>query len=139
MAGQPRRLSAIGVRQRGQALIEAAIAFPLLILIALGLVQFALYSHARNVVVGAVQDGARLAAAEDRTVGDGVGRAQALLQAGLGSAGDVVVGGREDGETVVVEARGGLRMIIPWVADATLPLAARSVVSKERFRAGARG
>ena len=32
-----------------------------------------------------------------------------------------------------------LRTIIPWVGDSTLPLAARAIVSKERFRPGAGG
>ena len=123
--------------ERGQAMTEAAIAFPLLLLVAIGLVQFALFVHADNVVTGAVQDGARVAAAEDRTIEDGVAHAQALLQAGLGrSARDVALSARDGGEVVVLEADGRLRAIIPWVADATLPLNARAVMSKERFRAG---
>ena len=109
----------------------------LLLLVAIGLVQFALFAHASNVVAGAVQDGARVAAADDRTLPDGVAHAQALLQAGLGrSAGDIALRGADHGEVVVLEAQGRLRMIIPWVADATLPLNARAVMSKERFRVG---
>ena len=124
-------------RQRGQGMVEAAIAFPILLMVAIGLVQFALFYHAQTVVTGAVQDGARVAAAEDRTLAEGVAHARTLLQAGLGrSAGDVTVQGSEGVDAVVVEARGRLRTIIPWVADATLPLAARSAMSKERFRAG---
>jgi Flp pilus assembly protein TadG len=116
-------------------MVEAAVAFPVLLIVAIGLVQFALYYHAQNVVTGAVQDGARVAAAEDRTVADGVAHAQALLRAGLGqSAGAVAVRGSDGGDAV--EAQGRLRTIIPWVADASLPLGARAVVSKERFRVG---
>lgn len=123
--------------RRGQALAEAAIAFPVLLIVAIGLVQFALFYHAQNVVTGAVQDGARVAAAEDRTIGDGIAHTQALLRAGLGrSAGAVSVRGEEGAEAVAVEARGQLRTIIPWVADVSLPLGARSVMGKERFRAG---
>ena len=123
--------------ERGQALAESAIAFPLLLIVAIGLVQFALYAHAQNVVTVAVQDGARVAAAEDRTVDDGVAHALALLRAGLGqNARDITIEGIDGGGALAVEARGRLRMVIPWVADATLPLAARSVASKERFRAG---
>lgn len=123
--------------EAGQTLVETAIVFPLLLMVALGLVQFALYYHSQNVVVGAVQDGARVAAAEDRTLAEGVAHAQTLLQAGLGrSAGDVALQGTDGGDVVVVEARGRLHTIIPWVADSTLPLSARAVVSKERFRAG---
>ncbi|MGE3511392.1 MAG: TadE family protein [Vicinamibacterales bacterium] len=123
--------------QRGQGLVEAAITFPLLLLAAIGLVQFALLAHAQTVVTGAVQDGARVAASEDRSLADGVSHARALLEAGLGrSVEDVALSGTDRADAVTVEARGRLRLIIPWVADATLPLAARSVVSKERFRAG---
>lgn len=121
-------------------MVEAAVAFPLLLLVALALVQFALFSHAQNFVTGAVQDGARLAAAEDRELADGVAHAEALLRAGLGrSARDVVVRGIDGGDAIAIEATGRLRMIIPWVADATLPLWARSVISKEQFRVGPEG
>lgn len=124
---------------RGQAMVEAAVTFPLLLMVALGLVQFALFVHARGVVTGAVQDGARVAA-EGRTLGEGVAHAGDVLRAGLGrSASSVAVRGTDGGDTVAVEARGRLRTIIPWVADATLPLEARAVVSKERFRVGPAG
>ena len=124
--------------ERGQALVETAVALPLLLLVAVGLVQFALFSHAANVVTGAVQDGARAGAAENRTASDGVNHARAILRAGLGEAAeDVALHGRDLGSAVSVEAEGRLRTIIPWVADSTLPLSARAVVSKERFIAGA--
>lgn len=133
-------LRRVGRGERGQAMVEAAVAFPLLLLVAIGLVQFALFVHAQNVVTGAVQDGARVAAAEDRTPADGVAHAQALLQAGLGrSASDIAVRAVEDGDVVIIEAQGRLRTIIPWVADASLPLGAWAVMSKERFRVGPRG
>lgn len=124
-------------RLHGQALVEAALAFPLVLLAALALVQFALYFHAQSAVTGAVQDGARVAAAEDRGLADGIAHTEAVLQSGLGrSAANVIVSGHDDGETVAVEARGHLRLIIPWVSDVTLPLEARAVMSKERFRSG---
>ena len=123
--------------ERGQAMVEMALVFPLLLLVAVGLMQFALFYHAQNVVVGAVQDGARVAAAEDRSVDEGLAHAQALLRAGLGpSASAVSVQGMDAGDVVVVEAQGRLRMIIPWLGDASLPLHARAMLSKERFRAG---
>jgi hypothetical protein len=123
--------------QRGQGMVEAAIAFPLLLMTAIGLVQFSLFVHAQNVVTGAVQDGARVAASEDRALGEGMSHTRALLEAGLGrSIDDLSVTGTDRADVVTVEARGRLRLIIPWVGDATLPVAARSIVSKERFRAG---
>lgn len=118
-------------------MVEVAVAFPILLMVAIGLLQFALFYHAQNVVTGAVQDGARVAASEGRTISEGVAVAEALLQAGLGrSAGGVRVRGIDGGYAVAIEAEGSLRAIIPWVAEATLPVGARSVVSKEQFRVG---
>jgi Flp pilus assembly protein TadG len=134
------RRGPVGPGAAGQALVETALAFPLLLVAAIGLLQVALYVHALNVVTGAVQEGARVAAAEDRTLGDGVAHAQALLRDGLGrGAGDVALKGTDGGDAVALEASGQLRAVIPWTADAGLPLRARAVVSKERFRAGAGG
>jgi Flp pilus assembly protein TadG len=124
-------------RGAGQAMLEAALAFPLLLMVAIGLVQFALFAHAQHVVIGAVQDGARVAAADGRSISDGVSRAKDLLRAGLGrTANDVQIHGSEEGQIVVIEADGTLHMIIPWVGEATLPLHSRAVVAKEKFRAG---
>lgn len=124
-------------RQPGQALVEGAIAFVLLTMVALALVQFALFVHAQNVVTGAVQDGARAAAGQGGTPERGVAHARALILAGLGAeAGAVEVSGAASGGTVVVEARGSLRLLIPWVGDARVPLRARAVAQKEGFRVG---
>lgn len=122
---------------RGQAMVEVAVVFPLLVLVAIGLVQFALYAHAENVVTGAVQDGARVAAEDGRSLSDGVSTAQSLLQAGLGSeASMVALHGQEDQNVVVLQAQGRLHTIIPWVADVSLPLSAQATMSRERFRVG---
>lgn len=129
-----------GRGEDGQALVETAVAFPILLIVALVLVQFALFYQAEGVVTGAVQDGARMAAAEDSTVGDGVMDTRALLQAGLGrSAGEVTVQGNDGRSTVTVEAHGHLQLIVPWLGGATLPLQARSTISKEQFRVGPGG
>jgi Flp pilus assembly protein TadG len=121
----------------GQAVVEAAVAFPVLLMMALALVQFALYAHAAHVVAAAAQEGARVAAAEDGALEEGVAQAQALLRAGLGPTADgVSLRAAEDGQAVSLAVTGQLRLVIPWSADASLPLSARAVVAKERFRAG---
>lgn len=123
--------------ERGQALVEVALAFPLLLTVALGLVQFALYEHAENVVIGAAQDGARVAASEDGTLADGVARSETILQAGLGNdARNVSVQGTESTNTVIITAHGRLQILIPWVTRTSLPLSARATMSKEAFHAG---
>ena len=74
---------------------------------------------------------------EDRSVGEGVAHAQALLRAGLGPSAEAVsVRGAEDGEVVMVETQGRLRLILPWVGDASLPLHAQAAMTKEHFRRG---
>jgi hypothetical protein len=119
--------------------VEAAVALPLLLLVALALVQFALVVHAHGVVLGAVQDGARVAAAADRSLGEGIDHAQAVLLAGLGSSARVDVSGSRSPsgapEVVEVTAVAYLRPIVPWRNGATIPVGARAAVSKERFRA----
>ena len=52
--------------ERGQSMVEFALALPVLLVIIIGVVQFALVYHARDVATTAVQEGARLAAAEGR-------------------------------------------------------------------------
>ncbi len=118
----------------GQAMVEVAVTLPLLLLVALGLVQFALVAHAHNVVTGAAQDGARVAAAVDRTTEDGEAHARTLLRAGLGSGTRVYVDGWEYPQVVVMTARAELRPIIPWTPTASIPVAAEAQMSKERFR-----
>jgi Flp pilus assembly protein TadG len=121
-------------------MVETAVTFPLLLLVALALVQFALFTHAQHVVTTAALDGARMAAAEDRAIDDGLTYARSLLQAGLGrTAGDVTLRAIATDEVVTIEAQGRLRLIIPWVGDASLPLQAQATVSRERFRPGGRG
>jgi Flp pilus assembly protein TadG len=129
-----------GRGENGQALVETALAFPILLIVALVLVQFALFYQAEGVMTGAVQDGARVAAAEDGSLADGVVHTQDLLQAGLGrSAGQVAVQGSDGGSTVTVQAHGHLQLIVPWIGGTSLPLQARSTISKERFRVGPGG
>src|SRR2546423_15583511 len=72
-------------RAAAQTLVEAAIVFPLLILGMVGLVQFALYMHVRNVVVTSIQEGAHVAAARGDHREDGQQRALDLIGATLGS------------------------------------------------------
>src|SRR3712207_5746390 len=80
----------VGTGETGQGTVEAAVAFPLLLVVAVALVQFALYAHAQHVVVAAVQEGARVASGEGRTLGEGRAYAEALLRAGLGRHADTV-------------------------------------------------
>jgi Flp pilus assembly protein TadG len=87
----------------GQALVESALVLPLLITLALGVLQVVLYAHARGVLTSAAQEGARLAAEDGRGLNDGYARAEALVTAGLGSSVDPVrLDGRFEAEVVSV-------------------------------------
>src|SRR5918911_1812923 len=83
-----RRHGSLTRRTPAQALVEAAVVFPLGVLLLLGLVQGALYVHARHVVLGAARGGAHVAASEhatiDEALADGRARAESVLAAGLG-------------------------------------------------------
>jgi Flp pilus assembly protein TadG len=118
-------------------LVEAAVVFPLLLLVAIALVQFAVYQHAQNVVTAAAEDGARVAASLGSHSGDGARRAATLVRAGLGtSAENLSIVPVEGQDQVIVTVSARMRMILPWVplADPYLPLHAQAHMSKERFR-----
>lgn len=126
-----RRLVSHCRRQGGQGLVELAVTLPVLLLAALAILQFALYSHAQNVVTTACAEGAIVASTADGTVADGTATARSLLAAGLGTSdGAVVVRGADSGPTVAVEAFGDVPMLVLGPA-VRLPLHARSVMLKE--------
>src|SRR5436305_13072266 len=72
-----------------QALVEFALVLPLVLTVSLGVLQVTLYAHARDVVVSSVQEGARLAAEDGRSIADGKLRAQTLIAAGVGATVEV--------------------------------------------------
>ena len=124
-------------RSVAQALVEFALALPLVVSLTLGVLQLVLYAHARDVVTGAVQEAARVSAEDGRGLDDGYARAQALIGAGLGRSLDqVTVGGSMDAELVSMRADAVLQPIVP--IGVTLPIHATAWVSRERFRPGGR-
>lgn len=123
--------------ERGQSLLELALALPILTLTLLGTLQLGLWYHAESVVLAACQDGARVASAEGSSVEEGLARADSLLRGGLGRVGEsVAVQGGADDERVVFVARGQLRGLVPLPGLGTLPLAGEATVFRERFRPG---
>lgn len=122
--------------RRGQALVELAVAMPAVLLLAVGLLQLALYLHAEGVVRGACEEGARVASAgpEDQ-LDAGVAVANALVHAGLNSSTAVTITASEDLDTVTFEARGALPLVLPGFWARSLPLSARVVTARERFHA----
>jgi Flp pilus assembly protein TadG len=133
--------------QRGQLMVEVAVVFPLLVFVALGLVQFALYYHAHNVVQTAVQEAARVAARQDASLQEGEARGQALIRAGW-NRGDRVnvsmasINYGEPDEMVQASVNTVYPTFFPAFSFSTglthldLPLSASARISKERFRGG---
>ena len=130
-------------RAPGQALVEAAVSFPLLVLLLLVVVEGALYVHALHVVLGAAREGAHAAAAEHATVEEAVdagrSRARDVLEAGLGQYADglQVSDPVLDGGSVVVEIHGAMSLFFGGPgqnAPVQLPLDARARASREFFR-----
>ncbi len=128
---------------RGQALVEAAVSFPLIVMLLLAVVEGALYVHALHVVLGAAREGAHAAGAEHATVDEAVeagrSRARDVLAAGLGRYADdlQVTDPVLDGGSVVVEIHGGLPLFFGGPgqdAPVHLPLDARARASREFFR-----
>jgi TadE-like protein len=123
----------------GQALVECALVLPLVIMLALGVIQVVLYAHARSVLISAVEEGARLAAEDGRGLDEGYSRAAALVTAGLGTSVDPVhLDGRVDGEVAAVWVDTRLRPILP-LPLVDLPIHVEGRVAREHFRPGGGG
>ncbi len=122
-------------RDIAQALVESALVLPLVLTLSLGVLQVVLYAHARDVLISAAQEGARLAAEDGRGLDEGYARARALIAAGLGTSVDPVrLDGGADDELVAVHIDAALRPILPLPLVHDLPITAVGRVARERFR-----
>ena len=123
--------------ESGQSTVELALALPVLLIVLIGAVQFALVHHAENVADTATAEGARLAAGEGSSLLDGAVRTRSVLEAGLGQTGsEFAVTAEDRGETVVTYATGEYHLFIPWVTDLAITIESTSEVRKEAFRSG---
>src|ERR1700687_3978083 len=117
-----------------QGLVESALVLPLVIMLSLGVLQVVLYTHARDVLTSAVQEGARLAAEDGRNLDEGYARAQALVAAGLGSSVEPVrLDGSLDSNIVLLRADANMRPILPLPLVQNLPIHAEGRVAREGF------
>lgn len=120
---------------RAQGLVEAALVLPLVIFLSLGVLQFALYAHARDVLQSAAQEGARLAAEDGRRLEDGLQRIADLTRAGLGTTVEPVqTRAVVDAELVEITLDTQLTAIVPLPFANGLPVHVRASISRERFR-----
>jgi hypothetical protein len=108
-----------------------------LAIVPVGIVQVAVFLYAQHVVLAAIEDGARVGSAQGRTIDEGVSYAKQLVSAGLGpTASDVAIDGHTDGDWIVLDSRGTLPLIIPWIPVWQLPLNAEARARQETFRPG---
>lgn len=118
--------------QSGAVTAELVVATPLLLLLVLGVIQFALWQHAEHVVTAAAHEGARAARLQGGNAVTGQARAETFL-AQLG--GHVVIGAtissQRDAQNARVEVDGNAEAVIPFLH---LPVRAVSSGPTEAFR-----
>lgn len=109
------------------------IMIPLIVLAILFVVQVGFAYHARQVVSGAVQDGAATGAMDGHSPADGAATAQSLID---GAAGSLLTGtsaiGSQSGDVVTVEATATVVQVFPLLP--TFTVSAESSATVERFR-----
>jgi Flp pilus assembly protein TadG len=126
----PRRPSS----EDGGATLEMVLATPLLLLLLLAIVQFALWQHAIHVADAAAQEGARAARLQDGTASAGAARTReflAQLSPTILTHPHIVA--RRDANTARVEVTGQALMLIPGLH---LPVRVVSQGEVEVFRPG---
>jgi Flp pilus assembly protein TadG len=118
-------------------MVEFALVLPVLLVVLIGVLQFALMYHAQNVTTTAAQEGARVAAAQGGDLASGEVRAQDVLRSGLGTTGEsFAITASDTGEAVVMAASGNYPLIFPWVGSRKVAIHASATMLKEGFRGG---
>lgn len=119
--------------QRGSAAVELVLLTPLLMVLVLLVVQFALWQHARQVLLAAAQEGARAARAQGGTAEEGRTRALDYIEEiGPDLVSSPAVEVNRSLDIVSVQVRGQAVNIVPGLP---LRVTATSAGPVERFRA----
>lgn len=127
-------------------MVEMAMALPLLVVLSLGLAEFAIYMNDVGVVTSAVQEGANAAAAlqpEGTRASSGENRTRAILRAGLSSpvytpqtpvsvTCDPGCADAQQPRTVNVHVKLSVPLLMPGMPS--LPIDRSATVDVERFR-----
>jgi len=116
---------------RGAVSAELVIATPLLMLLLLAIVQFALWSHATHIAQAAASQGLAAARTQHGTATAGVTSAQQLLnQLADGPLTDPTVNADRTATTASVHIRGTATSVVPFL---TLPVTANAAGPVERW------
>jgi Flp pilus assembly protein TadG len=121
--------------ERGTASLELALVAPVLMLLVLGVLQFGLLYHARQVVQGAALEGARVSAAEDGSAAAGRARAIEILREGLGSAAtEEAASASVSPDVAQVRATARFRGLLPIPGLSSFLISSEATAYRERFR-----
>jgi Flp pilus assembly protein TadG len=116
---------------RGAVTVELVIATPLLLLILLAIVQFALWSHATHIAQAAASQGLAAARVQNGTAAAGSASAQQMLdQLAQGPLTDASVSADRTATSASVRISGTATSVIPFL---TLPVHAEAAGPVERF------
>lgn len=127
----PRWLSRVVRGDRGAVSAELVIATPLLLLMVMAIVQFALWSHATHIAQAAAAQGLAAARAQDATLAQGDAAARRLLdQLGRGPLTNARIDTTRSDDTVVIRISGQASAVIPLLH---LPVHAEATGPVERF------
>lgn len=128
---EPPRLRRVVRGDRGAVSAELVIATPLLLLMVMAIVQFALWSHATHIAQAAAAQGLAAARAQDATTAQGDAAAQRLLgQLGRGPLTHIRIDTTRSGDTMVIRVSGQASAVIPLLH---LPVHAEATGPLERF------
>lgn len=119
--------------EQGTVSVELAIAVPVLLLMLLAIVQFAVWSHASHIAQSAASHGLATARVEGGSTGAGhQATAELLDQLGGGPLRDTAVTVHRDSATATVRVSGTAEAVIPFL---TLPVSAEATGVVEQVAA----
>lgn len=129
--GVRQRIRQVVGEDRGSATAELAVATPLLLLMVMLIVQFAMWSHASHVAQAAAAQGLDAARLPNGTGADGTRKATGLIsQLAGGPLTQPRVDATRDATSVTVTVSGTVTSVVPFLV---LPVRATAVGPVERF------
>jgi Flp pilus assembly protein TadG len=115
-------------------MLEFVLVLPLLLFILLALLQVGMTIYAQSVVIGAAQEGARIAAQADKGIDDGIAVANRNITTGLGQV-KTEVTGSADNEAVSIQVEATVPSFLPILNQSLkFNLKARANMIKEGWQ-----
>jgi Flp pilus assembly protein TadG len=111
---------------RGDAAIQMAIIYPVVLLAAIAVIQASMWYYARQIALTAAREGVTAARAYQASPADGAARAHEVL----GSLRSVSVTAGSTGERVRVQVTGTAQSMIPGIAGLTITQTASGPVER---------